>query len=230
MISKETADSVSAFTIESEKTTQLDIGLIYKKGRLYGSVSTFYNEIDDFILIQSAFEKPVGDMGTRTTTIARNIDARSWGLEMDATCALSDHWRSELTLASVRGANDTDQRTLPQLPPLEARLGIYFDNSRWSGGLLWRGIDSQDRVDPHKGNIVGQDISATSGVSIFSINAGWQPSKAVLVTAGVDNLFDRTYAEFISRSGALVPGFDQTTRVNEPGRTLWLKAQFTFAD
>ena len=230
LISKETADSVSAFTIESEKTTQLDIGLIYKKGRLYGSVSTFYNEIDDFILIQSAFEKPVGDMGTRTTTIARNIDARSWGLEMDATYALSDHWRSELTLASVRGANDTDQRTLPQLPPLEARLGIYFDNSRWSGGLLWRGIDSQDRVDPHKGNIVGQDISATSGVSIFSINAGWQPTKAVLVTAGVDNLFDRTYAEFISRSGALVPGFDQTTRVNEPGRTLWLKAQFTFAD
>lgn len=230
LISKESADSVSAFNIDAEKTTQLDIGLIYKKDRLYGSISSFYNEISDFILIQSAFEKPVGDMGARTTTIARNIDARSWGLEMDATYALSEHWHSEFTLASVRGANDTDQRTLPQLPPLEARLGIYFDSSRWSGGLLWRGIDSQNRVDPNRGNIVGQDIAATGAVSIFSVNAGWQPTRSVLVTAGVDNLFDRTYAEFISRSGASVPGFDQTTRVNEPGRTLWLKAQFTFAD
>jgi iron complex outermembrane receptor protein len=43
------------------------------------------------------------------------------------------------------------------------------------------------------------------------------------VTAGIDNLFDRTYAEHLSRSGAAVAGFEQTTRVNEPGRTIWLK-------
>jgi len=35
-----------------------------------------------------------------------------------------------------------------------------------------------------------------------------------------------TYAEFISRSGSDVPGFTTTTRVNEPGRTLWAKLDF----
>jgi len=45
----------------------------------------------------------------------------------------------------------------------------------------------------------------------------------VLVSAGVDNLFDRTYAEHLSRGGSMISGFVQTTRVNEPGRTLWLK-------
>jgi iron complex outermembrane receptor protein len=44
----------------------------------------------------------------------------------------------------------------------------------------------------------------------------------------VDNLFDKTYAEHLSRSGAMVPGYEQTVRVNEPGRTLWLKVGGSF--
>ena len=47
---------------------------------------------------------------------------------------------------------------------------------------------------------------------------------ATLISAGIDNLFDKTYAEFISRGGDSIGGFTQTTRVNEPGRTFWLKA------
>jgi iron complex outermembrane receptor protein len=54
------------------------------------------------------------------------------------------------------------------------------------------------------GNIVGQDIGASAGFAIVSLNAGWRPKKGTLITAGVDNLFDQTYAEFISRSGAMV--------------------------
>ena len=50
----------------------------------------------------------------------------------------------------------------------------------------------------------------------------------MLLTAGIDNLFDVTYAEHISRSGAAIPGYESTTRINEPGRTLWLKMQWAF--
>ncbi len=228
LIAKETATSVSAFDIGSEKLTQLDTGLIYTGAKLSGSVSAFYNEIEDFMLIQAGVVKPMGMMGTRATTIARNVDARSWGVEVDAMYRINMHWRTELTLASVRGANDTDHRTLAQLPPLEARLGLHYDNSVWSAGVLWRAIDRQDRVDPGRGNIAGQDIGVTDSANILSFNGGWRPNERVLVTAGIDNLLDKTYAEHISRAGASIPGFDQTTRVNEPGRTAWLKAQYSF--
>ena len=60
---------------------------------------------------------------------------------------------------------------------------------------------------------------------MFSLNAGYRPRKGVTVTAGVDNVFDRTYAEHISRSSAAIPGYEQSLRVNEPGRTLWIKLQ-----
>lgn len=232
LVSKESATSVSAMGTKSEKLTQFDTGLIYKGEKLSGSVSAFYNEIDDFIMIQSGFTKMAAGMGgmmsTRSATIARNVDARSWGLEVDAQYRINTTWRTEFTLASVRGTNVTENRTLPQLPPLEARVNLQYDNNVWSAGLLWRAIAKQDRVDVGRGNIAGQDIGATDSSNILSFNAGWNPTESLLVTAGIDNLLDKTYAEHISRAGAVIPGFDQTTRVNEPGRTAWLKAQYTF--
>ncbi|WP_226664402.1 TonB-dependent copper receptor [Microbulbifer aggregans] len=237
IIAKETADSVSALDIESEKTAQLDIGFIYRNEKLSASVSAFANTIDDYLMIQSGYSKAaatggMSDMGTmagtRTTTIVRNIDARSWGLEMDLGYRLADNWRSELTLSSVRGANESDGTTLAQLPPLETRLGLYYEQAQWSAGVLWRAVAAQDRVDVGRGNIAGQDFGPTDAASVLSLNAGWRPTKEVLVTAGIDNLLDETYAEHISRAGASIPGFDQLTRINEPGRTLWMKAVYSF--
>lgn len=219
----ESVDSVSAFEVDAEKLTQLDAGIIYTGDKLSGSFSAFYNEIDDYILIDYRYDK-----GGRTAKVARNIDARSWGLEMDAQYRFNDHWRAEFTLASVRGANDTDDRTLAQLSPIETRTSLHYQHEDWSVSLLWRFLDSQKRVDIGRGNIAGQDIGESDSFNIFSLNASWRPSDMLLLTGGVDNLLDETYAEHISSAGASIPGFDQTTRVNEPGRTFWMKAQFTF--
>jgi iron complex outermembrane receptor protein len=241
-ITKETATALSASdSLQAERNTQFDTGLILRGERFETSISLFYSAVSDYLMIQSNVMKPAvgagmngmhgmgtGDMDLRSATIARNIEARSWGIEVDGQYRFADNWRAEFSLASVRGANDTDNRTLAQLPPLEARLGFYYDNSRWSAGLLWRALARQDRVDLHKGNIVGQDFGPTPSADILSLNGGWRLTPAVLLTAGIDNLLDTTYAEHVSRAGALIPGFEQVRRVNEPGRTLWMKAQYSF--
>jgi iron complex outermembrane receptor protein len=87
-----------------------------------------------------------------------------------------------------------------------------------------RSVAKQDRVDVGAGNIVGQDIDETDGFTVFSINGSWKPKKGVVLAAGIDNLLDETYAEHISRAGAMVSGYEQTTRINEPGRNYWVKA------
>lgn len=183
------------------------------------SVSGFYGKSSDYILIQSNVTK-----GMSAVTITRNVDATTWGGEAGVAYAISSNWKTDATLAYVRGSNDTDGTALAQLPPLETRLGLTYDNQVWSVGSLLRLVSRQDRFDRNKGNIVGQDTGATGGFAVFSLNGGYRPKKGILVSAGVDNLFNRTYAEHISRSGTAIPGFDQTIRVNEPGRTAWLKA------
>lgn len=225
MINKESLATISAFYTKPEKTTQIDVGTVYQVlDSTRVSVSLFYNNINDFILIQSNVPK-----GMRMATVARNVDATTWGGEIGLVHDFTDHLQFDASLAYVRGRNKTDRTPLAQVPPLEGRLGLTWDNDIWSVGGLLRLVDEQNRFDVNKGNIAGQDLGHTPGFAVASLHAGYRPIERVLISVGVDNLFDQSYAEHISRSGTeMISGFDQTTRVNEPGRNFWARAQVKF--
>jgi iron complex outermembrane receptor protein len=227
LFNKESLDTASAFNTKPEKTTQLDAGLNYREGALSGSVAAFYSKVTDFNLIQSNVNKGTMMMPAYVT-VTRNVDATTYGAEAGMAYQLAESWKVDGSLAYVHGNNDTDGTALGQIPPLEARIGLNYDDKVWSFGGLLRAVAAQNRVAVNQGNIAGQDIAASSGFSVFSVNGGWRASKTVQVNAGVDNVFNKTYAEHISRAGAMVSGFTQTTRVNELGRNVWVKANFDF--
>lgn len=228
LIAKEGVKSSSAFAeLASEVTTQFDTGYLLKQQHTQWSVSAFYNQVADYILVDySNMMKMNG--------FVRNIDASSYGAEVGVQHQLNAFWHTEATLAYVRGDNDTDNKPLPQLAPLEVKLGLSYARDNWSVGTLMRVVDQQSRFDLNKGNIIGKDLGPTPGVAIFALNTSWRPLPSLLLTAGVDNLFDRNYAEFVSRAagngmGGAIPGYQQSLRVNEPGRTGWLKMQWNWA-
>ncbi len=223
LISKESAASVSAFNTRAEKTRQLDVGVNFRSGAFSGSVSAFYNRIADYILVQSNVNKGTAMM-PRLVNIARNIDATTWGGEAGLVYAMSTDWRLDGSLAYVQGYNDTDHMALGQMPPFEARIGAEYDDKVWSFGALLRGVAAQNRYAANQGNIAGQDIGRSGGFGVFSIHGGWRTSKRVQLAAGVDNVFNKTYAEHLSRAGSMVQGYTTTQRVNEPGRNIWIKA------
>lgn len=179
--------------------------------------------MDDYILYQSNVPK-----GMSTATITRNVDATSFGGEAGAGYAFNENWKADVSVAYVRGKNRTDDLPLGQQPPLEGRVGLTYSTPVWSVGGLARFVARQDRVAIDQGTLVGQDLGATSGFAVFSLNAGWRVNSHALLTAGIDNLFDKTYAEHISRAGSAVTGFPTTARVNEPGRTAWVKLAVSF--
>ena len=220
---RESVDSLSAFDTRPERTTQLDAGVVFGSGATMLSLSAFASQVDDYILIESNYAK-----GMRVTSVTRNVDATTWGAEGDLSYLLAPGWTVTGTLAWTRGQNETDDRPLGQIPPLEGRLGLAYENARWSAGALLRAVAAQDRVAINQGNVVGQDIGPSEAFTVFSLNAGYRLPQGLLLTAGVDNVFDEAYAEHISRAGAMVAGFEQTTRVNEPGRTAWLSLSAKF--
>jgi len=165
----------------------------------------------------------------RSATVARNIDSSSYGGEWALGYALSKTWQLDASLAYVHGRNRSDNLPLAQQPPLEGRLALTYQQTSWSMGGLLRLVDAQDRVAVNQGNIVGQDLGPSSGFAIFSLNTVWHINPQHRLSAGIDNLFDRTYAEHLSRAGVAVAGFPPPdTRVNEPGRNAWLQWQVSF--
>lgn len=228
LISSESTGSPSGFNTAPEKTTQLDAGWLYRHDGLEITASVFASQIDDFILIQRNFVKPVPMMGTRLATVARSINAETFGGELGLGYRITRSIRFDTSLSHVRGENRTESRPLAQMPPLEARAGFTYSQPTWSTAVLWQGAAAQKRVAINQGNIVGQDIGTSPAFDTVALNLGWAPTAALRISAGIDNLFDRTYAAHISRAGASVAGFIQTTRVNEPGRFGWIKCDYRY--
>jgi len=228
LIAKQSETSRSGFNIKSEKNSQLDAGLLYKGKMTELSASVFYSAIDDYIIVDySHMMKKNGYVD--------NINARSYGGEFSISHKFNPEWTIDSALSYVRATNKISGKALPQVSPLELRTGISYSTDKWSVGGLMRAVAKQSRYDIDRGTIVGKDLGPSSGFSVFSANASWKITPALLLSTGIDNLFNKNYAEFVSRAGGNgmgggIPGFIQTTRINEPGRTVWLKLQLTLGN
>ncbi|AVM73011.1 TonB-dependent copper receptor [Magnetospirillum gryphiswaldense] len=206
------------FKLATEKTEQLDIGALFKRGNWRSSASLFYAYTDDFILVASAD--------------AKSIEARRWGGEGDIAYKFLPSWSVEANAAYVHGNNLTDGTALAQTPPLDTSLAVKYDDGEFMGAFHMRAVAGQHRTQAGWGSIIGQDIGETGGFAVFSLNGGWRVNDAVTFTGGVDNIFDKTYAEHISKtgawSGADLAAYNDTVRVNEPGRTFWMRGSVKF--
>jgi iron complex outermembrane receptor protein len=213
------AGSANAFDgIHPEKTTQLDVGIQYQDKALLAWASAYAGQVRDYILFDYR----------GMSTQADNIDARIMGGELGLAYAFTANWKADATLAYAWGKNSSDGEALPQMPPLEARLGLTYQRDDWSVGALWRVVDEQGRVANERGNVVGQDLGESAGFGVLSLNGAYRVSKQVKLSAGVDNLLDKNYAEHLNLAGNAGFGFPADTRIDEPGRTLWTKVDFDF--
>ncbi|MBD9499550.1 TonB-dependent copper receptor [Pseudomonas sp. BGr12] len=218
--------SVNAFdSIKPEKTTQLDFGAQYEDEKLKAWASGYVGVIRDYIL----FDYMPGGMMGRTSQ-ARNVDARIMGGELGAAYALTSNWTADGTLAYAWGKNTTDDTALPQMPPLEARFGLTYVEGDWSAGGLWRVVAHQGRIAENQGNVVGYDFDESPGFAVFSLNGAYKLSKNLKVSTGVDNLFDKDYAEHLNLAGNAGFGYpaNDPESIHEPGRTFWTKVDFSF--
>lgn len=218
--------SVNAFdSIKPEKTTQLDFGAQYEDEKLKAWASGYVGVIRDYILFDYL---PGGMMGR--TSQARNVDARIMGGELGAAYALTSNWTADGTLAYAWGKNTTDDAALPQMPPLEARFGLTYEEGDWSAGGLWRVVAHQGRIAENQGNVVGYDFDESPGFAVFSLNGAYKLSKNLKVSTGVDNLFDKDYAEHLNLAGNAGFGYpaNDPEAIHEPGRTFWTKVDFSF--
>ncbi|NCT67889.1 MAG: TonB-dependent copper receptor [Rhodanobacteraceae bacterium] len=214
--------SVSAFrALAPEKTTQLDLGLQHRGERIDAWVSAYAGIVHDFIVIDRG-------SGMMAASKAANIDARIAGAEAGVKYRFAGSWSADASLAWAWGADRTRHRPLPQMPPLEGRFGLVRDNGRWSVGALARVVAAQHRVAVGSGNIVGQDLGPSAGFAVLSLNGGYRFSDRVKLAAGIDNLFDRTYAEHVNAASVELAGYVNTLRVNEPGRTAWMELRYAF--
>ncbi|MGE4406533.1 TonB-dependent copper receptor [Pseudomonas sp.] len=214
-------------TVRPEKTTQLDVGLQYAKGPLEAWLSAYAGVVEDYIL----FSYVPGAMPNMIRAEVSNIDATIAGAEMGASYRFTPNWKGDASLAYAWGKNRSDDRAMPQIPPLEGRLGLTYERDNWSTSGLWRVVASQGRVAENQGTVVGKDFDESAGFGVLAVNGAYRLNKHFKLSAGVDNLLDKNYSEHLNLAGSAGfadYGLDATSRVNEPGRTYWARVDMSF--
>jgi iron complex outermembrane receptor protein len=214
------AVSGNAFaSLKPEKTTQIDVGASWKAQDWQAWTSAYLGYVQDYMLFDYR-----GGMSSQV----RNVNARTTGVELGGSYRLTPALTAQATLAYSWAQNATDQRPLPQTPPLEAKLGLDYRQGAWSAGALWRLVAAQHRYAAGQGNVVGKDFGPSAGFGLLSVNAGYSVHRRLKLTAGIDNLFNKNYAEHLNLAGNAGFGLPGGQRINEPGRTLWVRADLKY--
>ncbi len=215
--------SVQAFeTVRPEKTTQLDFGIQYEHGPLSMWASGYVGQVRDYILFNYV------PMGMMTRTSVDNVEARIMGGELGGSYRLSPAWKTDASLAYAWGENRSDDRPMPQIPPLEGRLGLTYERGDWSAAGLWRVVAKQSRVAEGQGNVTSKDFGDSAGFGVLSVNGAYRLNKHYRVSTGIDNLLDKAYSEHLNQAGSAGFGYAADTRINEPGRTYWARVDLSF--
>lgn len=210
--------------LDPEKQHQIEIGGEFLVSSMTVSPSIFYADVDDYILKTRANAES-GVLVDDSATVYRNIDATRWGYELDLSQEWGEHFYGGLNLSYVRAENDTDNRPIGQTPPLNGMLTVGYAKGDWDIGTRLRFADKQTRVEDDSSVNSGTDVGQTSGYGVMDLYGTMFLQNDVEFKMGVDNLFDKTYAEHLNPGSSV----DTTsTQVNEPGRSVWAKVHIRF--
>ncbi|MEJ2611570.1 MAG: TonB-dependent copper receptor [Candidatus Thiodiazotropha sp.] len=211
--------------LDPEQHHQVEAGFRWTGAAWDSDVAVYYNDVTDYILRDKARGQDGILVNNGTATIYRNIDAEFYGIEWQGGYRIFDSLRTTASLAYVHAENTTDDRSIAQIAPLEATIGMEYSLGAWDLGGKLRANAKQTRADLELGS--GQDAQESPGWGVLDLYGSYDITQRAKVSFGVDNLLDKTYAYHVNRAN-VDPFNSEAIQVNEPGRAVWLKGGVTF--
>jgi iron complex outermembrane receptor protein len=158
--------------LDKETYTNLDIGLDKHLGDLTFNVTAFYNQVSDYIYLETQQDSGAAIVDDEGNVLLRNIqeDAKLYGAELTSAWKVSEgNMPVTLRLSAdyVRAKLD-DGGDLPRISP--ARVGFGFDSSYkgWQLSMDYRHVFEQNKT--------AELETKTDGYNLVSFDADWQPS------------------------------------------------------
>ena len=225
------AGSTNTFNgVDTEKTLQLDVGYQHQHGAFSSWASAYAGLINDFILM-SYHDHANMDSHSHGSTFsagAKNVDATIAGAEAGVGYQFTDAIQADVSAMYAWGKNTTDNKPLPQISPLEARVNLRYIQDNYTLGAYWRLVDGQNRVSLNQGNIVGYDLKESAGFGTLSLNGTYHIQEGVDLSVGIDNVLNKTYTEHLNKLGDAGTGLAATEQFNNIGRNYWARISMKF--
>lgn len=201
--------------LDPETSDQLEISFdwTFDKGHL--SPRLFYRSIDDYIQGVAVTDPVITAVsgaanGDPTPLQFANVEAELYGFDIVARYRFSENWRLDATLNYVRGKRTDVGDDLFRIAPLNGRLALTADLGNWSLTAESVLVAAQDKISR---TIVTNEPRAVStetpGYGVLNLYGRWHALDNVSVRFGVENLFDKSYANHLA-------GFNRVSNSSVP--------------
>jgi len=215
-----------AGTPDLDQTTnyEADLGMENTYESFSLKTKLFYSILKDYIYYQAKSNNVPVMMHN-----FKNIDASIYGIEITGSYYLLDNLYSDFGVAYQRGQKDEalegqTNTNLAEIPPLKGNVAlnyVYYQEStatvEFVGADAWTNYDADN----------GEQELASWGVMNLKVDHKFPYGFGL--TAGVDNVFDKTYAVSNTYSDlTLLTGGDEIMLMNEPGRYYYVNASYQF--
>jgi iron complex outermembrane receptor protein len=207
--------------LEQTSNTEIDFGFESRFQDLSFKTRLFYSWLKDYIYYNS----------NNSMNRFENIDATLYGLDVSGSYYATDSLYLDFGLAYQRGRKDealdgqTD-KDLAEITPLKLNLGLTYEYMQ-NGSILTELVAADDWDDYDSDN--GEQ--KLGGYAVVNLKLNHELNDNIEITAGIDNLFDRTYAvsnTYKDLTLLAASGDAEVMLLNEPGRYYYLNTTFRF--
>jgi iron complex outermembrane receptor protein len=219
------ADWVGNPNLSPARNTGLDGALSLERTGFFMGANVYVNWVGDYIAVHDQFR--INSVPGVKNTQARsytNLDATYRGGEVDVVWSLADQLFLSGDISYVRATKDISPEenvfsdNVAEIPPLRSRLKFRYDQGKWFGSVEGVFSARQENVDTDLGE------EPTAGYGIANLKVGMRHDR-LLITGGVDNLFNKFYIEYLSYQR---DPFRLGVRLPEPGRNIFFNVSYRF--
>ena len=202
--------------LKPEKSVNVELGLKAKYEKFSGSIFIYKDWIKDQInRVEATYYGPDSLDGEKVFRKENFAESYIYGVEAELQYEITSNFSGYGNITWTYGQNETAAEPMQRIPPLNGKLGIYYQNkSGFWGKLEWLAAAKQDRLS-------GGDISdsripdgGTPGWNILNLRAGYT-WKTLQLSAGLNNIFNEDYRTH----GSGINGY---------GRSVWVALSVGF--
>ena len=193
---------VGDFALQPETAWIGEAGFDYASPRAYFRPTVYVRQIDDYVQ-GVAYDDTVGVVDTPVEMIAAmngdptplrwaNVDARLYGIDLDAGYDFNGPLRVDAVVNYVRGERRDIDDNLYRIAPPSLTLGLTWEADIWSATFETRAVAEQSDVS------LSNSEAETPGYVTFNLYGDWEVMDGVCLSAGVENLLDHVYRDHLS--------------------------------
>ena len=182
--------------LKEEHSDEVVLGVSARMDRFTLSPQIFYRRIDDYIQgipSTNVLANAVSTMMTgREPLQFENVDAEIWGFDAAWSYELTESFLLDGIVSSARGRRTDVQDDLYRLSPVNASVGLTYNNDAWSLKTEIVGYADQEKVSSYN------DETETPGYWLANLGFTWNPLSSLRVEARIDNLLDESYQDHVT--------------------------------